>query len=397
MLLTKLLFIVLIIVSFFFYILYLGDFALVLFIVMLVVPVIMFIMTLYAKKHITVEFAVKDKIVSKGQSFPVQLVVTNTSMIPVGKAEAHIEYYNVFNNQITSFELYLPIQAKNSQRVTFQLSSMYCGIIKIKNSELTLFDPLRIFKFKTARNVRTEVAVTPDSQEISGTINYTDRLNDERDNFSEHKPGNDPSEVFDLREYIPGDKLNRIHWKLSSKKDEFIVKEYSLPIDVPCALFLDLKCYEDSDYTLAVFDTLVETFLSVSEFLIANERAHKVIFYNAKLREFEERQIESPDMLGDMIRELILLVNDNLYCESPESYFSDHPVNSLSSFTFITSVTDTSVFEYIDNEIDSDLKNAIVVVKDPDEAARIQTDHSDMSVIPVLIGRISASIKEIEI
>ena len=78
-------------------------------------------------------------------------------------------------------------------------------------------------------------------------------------------------------------------------------------------------------------------------------------------------------------------------------YFSDHPVNSLSSFTFITSVTDTSVFEYIDNEIDSDLKNAIVVVKDPDEAARIQTDHSDMSVIPVLIGRISASIKEIEI
>ena len=176
----------------------------------------------------------------------------------MGKAEAHIEYYNVFNNQITSFELYLPVQARNSQRVTFQISSKFCGIIKIQNSELILFDPLRIFKFRTGRNIRTEVAVVPSGYEISGTINYTDRVNEESENFSEYRPGDDPSEVFDLREYVPGDKLNRIHWKLSSKKDEFIVKEFSLPIDVPCVVFLDLKCYEDSDYTLPVFDTLVE-------------------------------------------------------------------------------------------------------------------------------------------
>ena len=397
MLLTKILFIVLIIVCIFFRILYLGNFALVLLVIMITVPIIMFVTTYIAKRMIKVEFAVKDKVVAKDQSFPVQLVVTNNSIFPIGKAEAHIEYYNVFNNQITSFELYLPVQARNSQRVTFRISSKFCGIIKITNAQLILFDPLRIFKFKTGRNISTEVAVLPSARDIDGTVSYTDRINEESDHFSEYRPGDDPSEVFDLREYIPGDKLNRIHWKLSSKKDEFIVKEYSLPIDVPCVVFLDLKCYEDNDYTLPVFDTLVETFMSVSQFLIENERVHKIVYYNAKYREFTEKQVDSPEVLGEIMKELIFSINDNLYCEAPDSYFSENRLNALSSFTFISSAADEKVLEYIEDEVDSDLKNSIIVVKDADEAVRVQSGYSEMSLIPVAIGRISASIKDLEI
>ncbi|MCQ2468513.1 MAG: DUF58 domain-containing protein [Ruminococcus sp.] len=397
MLLTKILFIVLIFVCIAFYILYLWDFALVLLVIMISLPIIMFLTTSYTKRKLKVEFALKDSTVAKNQSFPVQLVITNNSFFPVGKAEAHIEYYNVFNNQITDFELYLPIQPRNSQRITFQISSKFCGIIKIKTEKIIIFDPLRIFKFNIARNAGAKVAVIPEGHEINGTICYTDRINEESDNFSEHKAGDDPSEVFDLREYIPGDKLNRIHWKLSSKKDEFIVKEYSLPIDVPCVVFLDLKCYEDSEYTLPVFDTLVETLLSVSQFLAENERIHKLVFYSAKNRCFTERNITSPEVLSDVIKEIIFSINDNLYCEAPETYFAENPVSSLSSFTFITSALESPVFEYLDEEADADIKNAAVVVKNIDDTAKIQAGCTSLTVTPVIIGRISASIKDIEI
>lgn len=37
--------------------------------------------------------------------------------------------------------------------------------------------------------------------------------------------GNDYAEVSDIREYIPGDRLRDIHWKLSAKQDNFMVKE----------------------------------------------------------------------------------------------------------------------------------------------------------------------------
>ncbi|WP_028516564.1 DUF58 domain-containing protein [Ruminococcus flavefaciens] len=397
MLLTKILFIVLILVCAAFYILYIWDFALVLLIVMIILPILMYVTTWITKRNISVDFAVKEKNSPKNKDFSVQLVVNNNSIFPIGKAEAHIIYYNVFSNQTSAFDLYLPIQPRNSQRITFQLRSKFCGIIKIKTSYLNIYDPLRIFKFKTGKNISTEVVIMPEGHEVSGIVHYSDRVNEESDIFSEYRSGDDPSEVFDLREYNPGDKLNRIHWKLSSKKNEFIVKEYSLPIDVPCSLFLDLKCYKDNDLTLPVFDTLIETFLSVSQFLLDNERCHSVTFYNAAQNCFSEYDIKDGADLTAVIRNIISSINDNMFSHSPEQYFVENDSLSFASFTYISSFADQSVLGDIDENVDADFKNAVIVVDSAEEISDMSVGFSSLNVIPVVVGKISASIKDIDI
>lgn len=394
---TKFVFLMLLIISAFFYILYIPDFALVLLILFIALPVIMFIADIILKHSITTEISVRDTNVPKNQPFPVQICITNKSFIPVGRAEAHIEYYNVFSNQISSFYLTLPIQPRNSQRITFQLSSKFCGIIKIRTVNIKISDPIRLFTFRTAKNIRTEVAVIPEIHEIEGTVTTADRVNEESCVFSEHKSGDDPSEVFNLREYNPGDRLNRIHWKLSSKRDDFIVKEYSLPVDVPSAIFLNLKCYEDSEFTLPVFDTLVETFFSVSQLMIENERTHKVIFYSGKQKQFVEKVISSADDLAEVIREIIVSFNDNLYCLTPDVYMIENSVISLSSFTFISSLPDPAVFSSIDECVDSEIKNALIIVKSKTTDASSLCSYPDINVIPVAAGKISSSIKDIEL
>lgn len=397
MVLTKILFLILIVICVFFYILYVWNFSLILLIIFVTLPVVMFVTTLITKHMIKAEFAVQNKTTPKNSSFPVQLCVTNKSIFPIGKAEAHIEYYNIFNNQINEFELLFPVQARNTQRITFQLSSKYCGILKIRSAYIDIYDPLRIFRFRTGKNVQAEIAVMPEIHEVNGAISYTDRESEESSVFSESTAGDDPSEIFDLRDYINGDKLNRIHWKLSSKKDELIVKEYSMPVDVPCMLFLNLKCYEDSEYTLPVFDTLVETLISVSQFMIENERIHTVVYYNAETRDFSEVNITSPEILAATVRNLILSISDNLYCEPPERYFQVNSNISLSSFTFITSVPDTPVLHYIEENVDADIRNAVVVVKSPESAAEACSGLSELNTVPVVIGRITSSIKDIEL
>jgi uncharacterized protein (DUF58 family) len=397
MLLTKILFIVLILICAAFYILYIWDFALVLLIVMIILPILMYVTTWITKRNISVDFAVKEKNSSKNKDFSVQLVVNNDSIFPIGKAEAHIIYYNVFSNQTSAFDLYLPIQPRNSQRITFQLRSKFCGIIKIKTSYLNIYDPLRIFKFRTGKNISTEVVIMPEGHEVSGIVHYSDRVNEESDIFSEYRPGDDPSEVFDLREYNPGDKLNRIHWKLSSKKNEFIVKEYSLPIDVPCSLFLDLKCYKDNDLTLPVFDTLIETFLSISQFLLDNERCHSVTFYNAAQNCFSEYDIRDGADLIAVIRNIISSINDNMFSHSPKQYFTENDSLSFASFTYISSFADQSVLGDIDENVDADFKNAVIVVDSAEEVSDMSVGFSSLNVIPVVVGKISASIKDIDI
>ena len=399
MLLMKVFFAVLIIICAVFYVMYLWDFALVLLIVVCAIPVLMFITTYITKLLIKVDMSVKNGTASKREDFPVFLRINNRSIFPVGKADAHIEYYNVFNNEINTFELHMPVQPLNEQSVTFQLSSQYCGIINIKCAFIYLYDPLKIFKFKVGKNLTTQIAIMPEGHEISGEVSYVDRINEESNVFSEHKPGDDPSEVFDLRGYHPGDKLNRIHWKLSSKKNEFIVKDYSLPVDTPCTLFLDLKPYENNNpkFTLPIFDTLVESLVSVSQFMLENERLHSIVFYNGKENGFVERNINDSDDLAGVIQELILSVSDNLFCEPPELFFSEHSGLSLSSFTFISSVTDSTILEYIDDNIDADILNALIVVPSSEAASKLTVGFPNLNVFPVVMGRISFSVKDIEL
>lgn len=396
MLLTKILFLILIIICTFFYILYIWDFALVLLVISLSLPLVMFVSTFITKFFLHADFALSDDTASKNENFPVQLCISNRSIFPLGKAEAYIEYYNVFNNQITPLELHMPVPARNSQRVTFKLNSKFCGIIKIRCAYIKIYDPLRIFCFKTCRNISTEIAVMPDNHDISGLTICTGHVNEESDSFSEHTPGDDPSEVFDLRDYVPGDKLNRIHWKLSSKKDNLIVKEYSLPTDVSSMILLDLKCYEDSAYTLPVFDTLIETLYSLSGFMLENERSHIIAFYNSRQNCFSEHTVANEEDLANTLRELVYSFNDNLFCEPPDVFFNEHQLNSLSSFTFITSSSESSFLSYIDDNIDADIKNAVIVVKSKDPALENIRKHTAINKIPVIIGRVSSSIKDIE-
>lgn len=397
MILTKILFFIIIIVCIVFYVLYVWDFALVLLVAMIMIPVIMFISLVIAKHSIKTEFAVSSKSAAKNESFDVQLCVSNKSFIPIGKAEAFIEYYNVFNNQINNIELHFPIQPHNSQKVTFQLSSKFCGTVKIQTAYIYIYDPLRIFRFKTGKNTSETVAVLPEGHDVMGIVYQTNRLNEESSIYSEHRPGDDPSEVFDLREYNQGDKLNRIHWKLSSKKDEFIVKDYSLPVDSPAIIFLNLLFNENSEYTLPVFDTLAETLVSLSQFMIDNERIHTIIYYNAQKKQFDEKIISDIDSLAATVSEMIFSLSDSLYAESPEVYFANNPDMSLASFTYITAENNDKILTYIDENIDADLKNALTVVKEISEGTADSDMFTSLAVTPVVIGRISSSIKDIEL
>ena len=397
MLLMKIIFAILIIICAIFYIMYIWNFALVLLAVMIAIPVIMFLSAYIAKRKMQVYFTAGEKAASKNENFPIQLTVVNDSIFHIGKAEATIEYYNVFNDQINSFELHLPVQAKNSQSTTFQLSSKYCGIIKVRCAKLCIYDPLRIFRFRIGKDLETEVAVLPEGHELGGIVSFTDRINEESSIFSEHRPGDDPSEVLDLRDYHPGDKLNRIHWKLSSKKDQFIVKDYSLPVDVPSTLFINMKCYEDSQYTLPVFDTMVETLVSISQFLLENERVHSIAYYSGRTSSFKEDVITDTEALAAAVKDLILSISDDLTCEDPQLYFDERPNLALSSLTFITQKPGDSILSYIDENVDADIKNAVVVVNTPDDAAAFPDVYPEMRIMPVVIGRISSSIKDIEL
>lgn len=43
--------------------------------------------------------------------------------------------------------------------------------------------------------------------------------------YSGSRPGDDPGETYDIREYRSGDSIRQIHWKLSGKLDDIMIRE----------------------------------------------------------------------------------------------------------------------------------------------------------------------------
>ena len=51
--------------------------------------------------------------------------------------------------------------------------------------------------------------------------------------------GSDPTEIFQIREYVPGDSLRQIHWKLSAKAGRYMVRDAAKPVDHRLTIYVE--------------------------------------------------------------------------------------------------------------------------------------------------------------
>ena len=58
----------------------------------------------------------------------------------------------------------------------------------------------------------------------------------------------DDSDILDLRAFRPGDNLNHIHWNLSLRTDDLIVRQYGEQIDVKKVILVDLSILNTAQY-----------------------------------------------------------------------------------------------------------------------------------------------------
>lgn len=106
---------------------------------------------------------------------------------------------------------------------------------------LYVYDFLRIFRVRVDIGVTETVSVLPRRLNLDmGLVGAT--------SDSARKTRKDPNsyekiEISDIREYRGGDALKSIHWKLSSKSEEFMVKNYDTGTSRETYIFCDLSAH----------------------------------------------------------------------------------------------------------------------------------------------------------
>lgn len=195
--------------------------------------------------------------------------------IPIGYGEALFHYQHHYLGKVESQRTALPVIPMGRETVECKMDSQCCGRVSCTLKSIRFQDPLRLFTFSKKVNYTWEFTISPRVEAIELKAAIFDKEESESDDFSKFSPGEDSSEVFDLRTYRMGDRLNRVHWKQSSRmgNGEMLVKEFSLPIERSLVVVLEFDAKEGPGY-MASINALVERALGISQWLVEKRIPH---------------------------------------------------------------------------------------------------------------------------
>lgn len=285
---------------------YLSFFTLVF---ILLLPILSWMFMLLAVRRTTAELRMKNAPAGKDEEFSLYVTLKNASFLPLTRAQLRFSCENSLSGEKEEQILFVPVNSHSEQTAEYRLRSCYCGRVTARLTQLCYYDPLGIFTVRQKPDFHTETFVIPRVHLIDAAVDTTAAAATESSSYSEEKPGDDPSEIFDVRAFRSGDRLRSIHWKLSSKLDELMVKEFSLPTDSEVLLLIELLAPD-----MEVLDALLETAASVSHFFTDNQISHRIEWFHKK-----ENRLVTADIKND--DDLAFLLNDILSAQ----FYRDEP------------------------------------------------------------------------
>lgn len=129
---------------------------------------------------------------------------------------------------------------KRKEEYRMPVNTEICGEIEIQIQEIRCYDFFQLFCVKKYSPQKKEMVIYPEVKTMNLILKHRPKTKETGDIFDEDVRGNDMSEIFDLRGYQDGDSIRSVHWKLSSKMNRLLVREFSRPASFDTILLFSL-------------------------------------------------------------------------------------------------------------------------------------------------------------
>lgn len=185
-----------------------------------------------------------------------------------------------------------------TKEYSLDMTFQYCGVYEIKCCQAEIFDLLGLFSKKIEDIMPVDAVVLPKD---TGLKFRTARLvlDDEEDIYTDPFAGSDVSEIKELREYREGDRLSQVHWKLSTKSEDLIVKEYARNAGVCIAVACDGSYSSPAELT-----AYYELLYAFGRNLIQDETFFELVYYNSYEEDTVSRRVDNLYDLSLMIQDM---------------------------------------------------------------------------------------------
>jgi hypothetical protein len=142
------------------------------------------------------------------------LIIENKSIFPIVKGEVLLQINNTFINSVKHKAFTFSMGAKSTYTISGKYLPRYCGNILYTVKEFHIMDYVGIFRININNIKNHEVTIIPHLQRIQVDI----KSNEVR-----------TEEWGEIRQYNYGDDIRNIHWKISAKFDETMIRKRIAP------------------------------------------------------------------------------------------------------------------------------------------------------------------------
>ena len=261
---------------------YLSTFVLVL---ILLLPILSLLLALPGWMGSMASAVPEASLVTMGGSARFRILLRHASFLPLIRPQVRLGWTNQLTGE--SGERKLTLTAQKLAELT--VPAAHCGRLVCRVERAVCCDLLGLFPLPVRKGPERAVLILPAHLELEGKEELA--AGESAGTVLRPRPGGGPGEDYDLREYRVGDPLRSVHWKLSSKKDELVVRETLEPQQAAILVTYDhFGPPEDLDRTFAQLWAL-------SRWLLQQDRPHHIQWAAPLTGVAEDRTVDSPNAL----------------------------------------------------------------------------------------------------
>lgn len=244
--------------------------------VVILLPLFSLAFFLLSTRGISLELKLPPIITDKRDN-ELLLVFHSARKIAVPRACCEIEAQSSLSSSTQRLKLRAAALC-NEDSIDCRLSGLHTGRLSIAVKEVRLMDFLGLFQKQLELPPAAGCLIYPQVFPVILRELPQSGIAEDSSLYSQHRPGNANTEIFALHEYTAGDDLRKIHWKLSAKSEEIMVRDFSLPLSHSVTVLLELSLQDNTEQTLS---HCIDTLFSLSAQLLEQGVRHSVAWYDA--------------------------------------------------------------------------------------------------------------------
>lgn len=289
-------------------------------------PILSLLFTLLFRKQITAACTLETPLAAKGEHGILTVRLHNKGFLP----SPFVTMTFTDSPYLTCGEplLTLSLLPRSTETVSYTFTASVCGASFVGIREIRIWDYLGLFSFTAPIPDEQEIHVVPDIAEVSSEEDYILEIYRQSAETGDSEETIDAGSTlfggfpgFEHREYMPGDPLKRINWKLSAKRDKFYVRLDEETASSKVCILLDtlLQAGEDDlqnlppdlyaitkpDMVLPLLaQNAMETSLGIARTLLHNNLTVSYLYLSPDTGDFREMTLRKEEDIPELAKEL---------------------------------------------------------------------------------------------